>query len=405
MLVHCTGTLRCGETILQQVDEFKYLGLKLTAICQQPDGLLRARLLAARRTFNAVRANCRWMGISNSRVKLQLVSTLATSVLLYGSVLYACLGNVRTTLHANIALFESVEAFVRVMYRWALGQSRDLRGSFVYAMANQPSVQVLTQKACLRFFRGLEERPRFATNFVKKLVATIDHDILGTSTLTWWDWVDAEFASPKNTKPFYQQFRHVLSTDLRRSQRLSQTGLTDMFCSILRYCFAGELASTPSRAAAPLSELVHTEHSIVRMPPRRGKQRLLLSPQPSWLQRGDRRTITLFHDFFQGSGCFTPCSYTHCALCGRTIDSPVWAHILSPCPRLGDVSSDRQWTAFVQLLQLGYHGLALYSCFPMIGRYHDQIISRARGDTISPTLAAPSASADPGAVDIRQRTS
>lgn len=50
-----------------------------------------------------------------------MVGSLATSVLLYGSVIYACLGNVRTTLHANIALFESVEAFVRVMYRWALG--------------------------------------------------------------------------------------------------------------------------------------------------------------------------------------------------------------------------------------------------------------------------------------------
>lgn len=395
MLVNCTGILYCGDIPLKQVDEFKYLGLKLTAICQKPDGLLRARLLAARRAFNAVRANCRWMGLSNSRVKLQLVSSLATGVLLYGSVIYACLGNVRTTLHANIELFESVEAFVRGMYRWALGQSRDLRGSFVYAMANQPSVQVLTQKACFRFFRSLSEHPRFATIFVQKMVTAIDTDILGSSTLTWWDWVQSEFASPETTKPFYQQFRHVLCTDLRTSQRLGQTGLTDMFCSMLRFCFAGDLASTPTRAAQPLSQLVHRDHSLVSVT-RRGKVRLLLSPQPSWLQRGDHYTISLFHDFFQGDGRFAQPSCSHCALCGRDIDIPVWAHILSPCPRLRAVSTDPQWIAFVQLLQLGYHGLALYACFPILGRFYEQIMTRVIGDTSLPPLAAPSASMGPG---------
>jgi hypothetical protein len=36
------------------------------------------------------------------------------------------------------------------------------------------------------------------------MVTAIDTDILGTSTLTWWDWVQAEFAFPENTKPFYK---------------------------------------------------------------------------------------------------------------------------------------------------------------------------------------------------------
>lgn len=58
MLVHCTGTLCCGQVALEQVDEFKYLGLKLTAACRKPDGILRARLESARRSFYAVRANC-----------------------------------------------------------------------------------------------------------------------------------------------------------------------------------------------------------------------------------------------------------------------------------------------------------------------------------------------------------
>lgn len=70
MLVHCTGTLCCGQEALEQVDEFKYLGLKLSSNCRKPDGILRARLESARRSFNAVRANCQLLGLSNSRVRL-----------------------------------------------------------------------------------------------------------------------------------------------------------------------------------------------------------------------------------------------------------------------------------------------------------------------------------------------
>lgn len=118
------------------MSHFKYLGLTLSAVCQRPDGILRDRLTKARKAFNAVRANCRLLGLNNARVKLQLVNAMATSILAYGSVLYACLGNVSPTLHANNVLFEETEAFLRGMYRWALHLDRNMRGSFLYLMSN-----------------------------------------------------------------------------------------------------------------------------------------------------------------------------------------------------------------------------------------------------------------------------
>jgi hypothetical protein len=37
-----------------------------------------------------------------------------------------------------------------------------------------------------RFFKSLEEHPRFATKFVDKISSTIDPEFLGTSTINWW---------------------------------------------------------------------------------------------------------------------------------------------------------------------------------------------------------------------------
>lgn len=48
------------------------------------------------------------------------MNSLVTSVLAYGSILFACLGDISTTLHAHSVLYESAEALVRTMYRWAL---------------------------------------------------------------------------------------------------------------------------------------------------------------------------------------------------------------------------------------------------------------------------------------------
>lgn len=165
MLINCRGTISCSGVPLEEVPSFKYLGITLSAVCLRPEGILRDRLDTARRAFNAVRANCRLLGLTNARVKLSLVNAMATSILAYGSVLYACLSDVAPTLHASNVLFEETEAFVRGMYRWALHLDRNLRGSFLHVLANQPNVQVLAKKACLRFFTGLGTYERFASKF------------------------------------------------------------------------------------------------------------------------------------------------------------------------------------------------------------------------------------------------
>ena len=64
-----------------------------------------ARLAAAKRVFNAVQTNCRILGITNVRVKIQLISALVSSVLLYGSIMYACMCDVRQTLTPTNGLF------------------------------------------------------------------------------------------------------------------------------------------------------------------------------------------------------------------------------------------------------------------------------------------------------------
>ena len=115
-----------------------------------------------------------------------MVNAMATSILAYGSVLYACLADVQPTFRPTGMVFGEAEAFVRRMYRWALHMERDIRGSLLYAMANQPNLQLLCKKACHRFFLYLDGYPRFATDVKDKITAGIDHDLLGLSTLTWW---------------------------------------------------------------------------------------------------------------------------------------------------------------------------------------------------------------------------
>ena len=70
MLINCQGTIKCGGTPLEEVKEFKYLGVQLSSSCLRPDGILRDRLAKSRQAFNAIRANCRLLGLTNARVKL-----------------------------------------------------------------------------------------------------------------------------------------------------------------------------------------------------------------------------------------------------------------------------------------------------------------------------------------------
>jgi hypothetical protein len=79
------------------------------------------------------------------------------------------------------------------MLRWALNFEMDKRSSFLYVISNQPTVQVLAQKAVFRFFKSITDHPRYITTFVKNNCTGIDPELLGTSTITWWNQVQGHF--------------------------------------------------------------------------------------------------------------------------------------------------------------------------------------------------------------------
>ena len=71
MLINCEDQkLYIKGQEIEQVKEFKYLGLYMYQDVVSPIKLFQVRLAAAKRTFNAVRSNCRILGVSNVRVKL-----------------------------------------------------------------------------------------------------------------------------------------------------------------------------------------------------------------------------------------------------------------------------------------------------------------------------------------------
>jgi hypothetical protein len=76
------------------------------------------------------------MGISNIRVKLQLVNALVSSVLQYGCIVYACLSNVESALDPTNLIFAKAEILIRTMLRWALNVDVNTRNSFLYMLSN-----------------------------------------------------------------------------------------------------------------------------------------------------------------------------------------------------------------------------------------------------------------------------
>jgi hypothetical protein len=98
-----------------------------------------------------------------------MINALVSSVLLYGSVMYACMSDVNQTLTPTNGLFSKVEIFLRKMIRWVFKCDYDTRRSFLYVFANLTTVQVLAQKAVFRFFDSLKKYPRFTSTFVEKV--------------------------------------------------------------------------------------------------------------------------------------------------------------------------------------------------------------------------------------------
>ncbi len=70
MLINCNQEIFVNGIEINNVREFKYLGLYMFDNVVSPEKLLQIRLAAAKRTFNAVKCNCRILGISNVRVKI-----------------------------------------------------------------------------------------------------------------------------------------------------------------------------------------------------------------------------------------------------------------------------------------------------------------------------------------------
>jgi hypothetical protein len=78
------------------------------------------------------------------------------SNLLYGSVIFSCLGPARMALQGGSCAFKSAEILLRKMLRWAVRSATiDVRGSFLYVLTNSTNLQVLGQKNCVRFFKGI----------------------------------------------------------------------------------------------------------------------------------------------------------------------------------------------------------------------------------------------------------
>ena len=67
---------------------FKYLGVEIAANARSPCYILECRIKQAKIAFYKVRNNAKLLGLSSCRVRLQLISALVTSVLLFAAPLY-----------------------------------------------------------------------------------------------------------------------------------------------------------------------------------------------------------------------------------------------------------------------------------------------------------------------------
>jgi hypothetical protein len=198
------------------------------------------------------------------------------------------------------------------MLRWALRLKRDTRLSLLYILANSPSLQLLGKKSCLRFFQSLESTPRFASEFVNKVHQRIEHRLLGTSPIIWWQKVAAQYTTLTNTKPLYRRFKQVLLADIGESTRLAERGTTDILKDIARLCFAGEKWAPPADTREDLKLLVASESALVLEPDGDKPPVLAVHPWPSWLTRGSPKLLAFFIDIFYA--CETDTQDT-CHLC------------------------------------------------------------------------------------------
>lgn len=124
-----------------------------------------------------------------------MVHSLALTHLLFGCIVFGCLADnvvsIASSQRATCVMWRAVEIFFRKMLRWSLKCKRDIRTSFLYLLADSPSVQVLTFKRCLRFFSKLED-PSTETRFVGEILNGIsnlpfsERSLLGPNMFVFW---------------------------------------------------------------------------------------------------------------------------------------------------------------------------------------------------------------------------
>lgn len=70
MHVNCEGDIQCNGSSLEQVSQFKYLGIVVRDNQGSPEKILLDRITATRKSFNALRSNARYLSINNCRVRV-----------------------------------------------------------------------------------------------------------------------------------------------------------------------------------------------------------------------------------------------------------------------------------------------------------------------------------------------
>ena len=177
------------------------MGVEIVADATSPAHILHCRVVKAKIAFAKIRNNARLLGLSSCRVRLQLISALVTSVLLFAAPVYACLSDTSMRVNATGKAFREAEDAARGFLRWAVRATCDTRNSVLYILSNSASVQLLCHKQCWRFFQSVERHPRAVTHTIHAIQAnrTIPAQHWGESTIRWWPQVMTQYRKVVNT--------------------------------------------------------------------------------------------------------------------------------------------------------------------------------------------------------------
>ena len=63
----------CNERVVENVCEFKYLGISINRANNSPISMLEQRICKTKVAFNTIRCKARLLGLFNRRVGIQLV--------------------------------------------------------------------------------------------------------------------------------------------------------------------------------------------------------------------------------------------------------------------------------------------------------------------------------------------